>query len=121
MTDRELLALAAKAYGLDIAGWSDGGEPYSSGPGVLYFTHDRSQTHLWNSLNNPGTAQCLATKLNLSITPYPVYEFPKHAVIVEQKRLELPWFNAIEPYGESAGAAVCRAITRCAAEIGKTL
>jgi len=58
---RELLELAARALGVDIsAGWSDGNEPYSSGPHFILLTG-----HAWNPGANSG--QCAAMCAALGI------------------------------------------------------
>lgn len=60
--DRELLILAAKAAGITLVRWNDGGEPYSSGRGFILETG-----RLWNPLTNDGDALSLAVACGLVI------------------------------------------------------
>ena len=99
MTDKELLELAAKAAGYDLA-WIKG---------KLYW---KSSLGIWNPLTDDGDAFRLAVKLGLLIdTNY------NHGVGVGSASFEEVFEdNSVDPY-----AATRRAIVRAAAEIGKRL
>jgi hypothetical protein len=103
MTDRELLELAAKAIGLPECGWM--------GPAFMYIK-DNTFTD-WNPLTDDGDALRLAVKLGMQITIILDGDdgdhFPKTMV---------DW--ATEEHINDPYAATRRAITRAAAEIGKT-
>ena len=109
MTDKELLELAAKAIGLPECGWM--------GPAFMY-VKDNQFTD-WNPLTDDGDALRLAVKLNLAVTPYPIYNNPKHSVLAQLKNLDDSRFEVMEMHGTDPYAATRRAITRAAAEIGK--
>ena len=118
LTDRELLELAAKAYG--AAKYPETGE------WEYFFERDPSEPDgfkEWNPLTDDGDALRLAVKLGLWITidtedemtvdaikatSGPHGERPVHHV----ERFKYP------QYGDASMAAR-RAIVRCAAEIGK--
>jgi hypothetical protein len=115
MTDKELLELAAKAAGLivrDDVGQSDDGLAIGNGDGDLVS---------WNPLTDDGDALRLAVKLNLAVTPYPIYNNPKHSVMAQLKNLDDSRFEVMEMHGTYPYAATRRAITRAAAEIGKAM
>lgn len=125
--DRELLELAAKAYWIDEIDdvvsieWSDenGGILYSHGENQDHNGMDR--TYVWNTLENYNQALQLAVKCGIAVTPYPIYEWPKHSVVAARKSLEDSRTEVVEPYGDDAVAATCLAITRAAAEIGRQM
>lgn len=62
MTDRELLELAAKAAGIELAFWNNGEEPYSSGVGFVL-----PNNAMWNPLTDDGAAFRLAVGLYMRI------------------------------------------------------
>ncbi len=101
MTDAELTALAAKAFG----NVPDGFYP----------------------LTDDGDAFRLAVKLGFSMVPYPVYKHEnRHSVVVKQRRTsdllrEKNPTEVLEIYDDDPYAATRRAITRAAAEIGKAM
>ena len=107
-TDRELLELAAKAAGIDgffvDAGLNAGSNAFPK---------------VWNPLTDDGDALRLAVKLAISITPYPIYEHPKHSVIAWRKSLDDSRGEVAEVYGGDQYAATRRAIVRAAAAIAK--
>lgn len=129
--DRELLELAAKAAGISVywkrcaadlgdfeyQGWCG---PFIEKSGLLLDNE-------WNPLTNDGDALRLAVALGINLTPYPIYnERARHSVIAKQRRSTDVMRQAnptevIEVYGEDPAAAWRRAITRAAAEIGRTL
>lgn len=115
MNDRELLTLAAKAAGIEVAYWNDGSEPYSSGEGFVL-----ASNRIWNPLTADGVALRLAVQLELKIyhswdetvNVYVGYSTPgaKHRTLY-----------MIEKHGSDARWATRRAIVRAAAEIGKEM
>ena len=103
MSDREMLEFAAKAAGID-AHWGDGWQsdmmfralPRPNSPLVAYVE--------WNPIADDGDALRLAVKLHL----------PVEAMIAFVAEREPDWHK--DPY-----AATRRAITRAAAEMGKSV
>lgn len=114
MTDRELLELAAKAT-RDFYTHPDNKIP--DGFPVIFYLDGKQ----WNPLTDDGDALRLAVKLDLAVMPYPVFESPKHSVVVSQRNLDHSRFEVVELYNSDPYAATRRAIVRAAAEIGKTL
>lgn len=110
MTDRELLELAAKAAGIDIFDWTPGGHPTTSG----------SWDGIWNPLANDGDALRLAVDLRIDVYPWISEEDPTSSVMARNGH----GFRAIEFASKNRGcrhAATRRAITRAAAEIGRSM
>jgi len=107
MTDRELLELAAKAYGLQVKGWV--------GDCLSYFNQVTEYAGYgdWNPLDDDGDALRLAVKLSMDIWLEP--GAPEVWVIHESAVEGL----ISEPVGKDPYAATRRAIVRAAAEIGK--
>lgn len=105
-TDRELLELAAKAAGIDVAYWV-------SNPGGEFFVLADDGPE-WNPLTDDGDALRLAVRLDF-------------AVCVDRQsgnvRIDGPYPQAIElvnePIVDDPYAATRRAIVRAAASIGK--
>lgn len=60
--DRELLKLAAKAAGIELAAWNDGTEPYSSGVGFIL-----PNNRMWNPLTDDGDALGLVRTLKMTV------------------------------------------------------
>ena len=116
MTDRELLEAAAKAACIALI-------PYiwNKGTGWDYegFTISGEGQDEWNPLEDDGDALRLAVKLSLAVTPYPIYEHPKHSVIVARKSLEDSRTEVGELYGSDPMAATRRAIVRAAAAMAQ--
>ena len=115
-SDRELLELAAKAYGVLVKIASENGRGLK--------VHGRSSW--WNPLTDDGDALRLAVELDISVTPYPIYSKPRHSVIVKQRRRgdmmrEVNPTEMIELYGDDPAAATRRAIVRTAASIGEAM
>jgi hypothetical protein len=108
MTDRELLELAAKAIGLPECGWM--------GPAFMY-VKDNTFTD-WNPLENDGDALRLAVKLKISV----LRDFDRVIACYGDDEHEFETeFLYEKPTPTDPYAATRRAITRAAAEIGKTL
>jgi hypothetical protein len=112
MTDKELLELAAKAAGMQIVGEVDEmicQPDHTTGGFVI--RNDRGGDSCWNPLTDDGDALRLAVKLAVEVVYF------AHSVRVG--RIGIPDMHELnngDPY-----AATRRAITRAAAEIGKTL
>ena len=99
-----LLEKAARAAGLPWDQWVIDGDDH------------------WNSLEVGDHAMDLVVALGLSVDTYPIYSLTKHSVIVKQRRRsdqlrESNPTEVIEPFGSDAKAAMCLAITRCAAAV----
>lgn len=112
MDDCELLEAAAKAAGKQFnSAWrtSDNGQAWAT---ISVLDHEgKIGTKLWNPLQNDAAALQLAMKLNICLifmedNDSVGAEHSRHGVII------------IEPLCEEG---VRRAITRCAAEIGKSM
>lgn len=120
-SDRELLELAAKAAGLVFDdGRSLDPRHYMARP-IGSVSHDDWRP--WNPLYRDGDALRLAVKLGIKVTPYPIYESPKHSVLADRLSLSSPCGavgpQVIEIYRDDPLSATRRAIVRAAAEIGK--
>lgn len=117
---REDLELAAKAVGLAVVGWNDGGEPYSSGPGLIL-----ENGAIWNPRASSGQALELLAALGISLMPYPIYKQDcRNSIVAKQRRSgdllrESNPTEVVEVYGEDLVAAWRLVITRAAAEIGR--
>jgi hypothetical protein len=110
MTDRELLELAAKAVGIEFSWINGDGARLDRKPGVM-------QPYVrWNPLTDDGDALRLAVKLRLVVDIGGVA--PTHERIYVGG---LEGYLAHEPTGADIDAATRRAITRAAAEIGRTM
>lgn len=119
MSDRELLGLAAKAAGIEVR-WFEAWESY--------FIHEPHRLptswKAWNPLTDDGDALRLAVRRRFHINIFPAHNF---------KGIEAPGFVEIWNWQDSDPihteyvkdadyeAATRRAITRAAAEIGRTL
>ena len=114
MTDKELLELAAKAAGMQIFVWGKKGyENY------CIKNNDGTPGNRWNPLTDDGDAFRLAVKLNMSICrPVDGDSLPHYGTyaISHCQKIDLKELDKGDPL-----AATRRAITRAAAEIGKTL
>lgn len=113
MTDRELLINAAKAAGVEIY--------CVLGNTIMKMTGIGNTLAPWDPLTDDGDALRLAVKLDLAVTPYPIYEKPKHSVLAQLKNTDDSRFEVMELHGTDPFAATRRAIVRAAAEIGKAL
>lgn len=116
MTDREMLELAAKAYGFgDPEGnfiWTESEYPRGSKTNGALWNYmgwcDTAQ--LWNSLTDDGDALRLAVKLGI--------EFYMEG----NEESECVWANEIFEWTDGdALSATRRAITRAASQIGKEM
>lgn len=105
MTDKELLELAAKAAGMTEKWTKDG----------IYVREQFCEVP-WNPLKDDGDALRLAAKLNIDLTFYPCPQIAEPWVEAATENNASDELLQSDPY-----AATRRAITRAAAEIGKTL
>lgn len=107
MDDRELLELAAKAFGVRYEG---------SVNDQHYAMHPNGYAIGWNPLTDDGDALRLAVKLRLSVTIGPCQV--QAVSISGALRGEFPEEDAIY---QDTGIATRRAIVRAAAEIGRAM
>lgn len=125
MTDQELLELAAKAHGFIDDAKSDSAEHglHRTTDGIFYVVHRRGWME-WDPLTDDGDALRLAVTLGLQIRQYPIYDTPRFAAYVCERK----WSSdaerdigkeSIEQYNGDPYAATRRAIVRAAAEIGR--
>lgn len=128
MDDYQLLRLAAKAAGIEVAGPVENfvAQIDERTKGGLMIANDRGGHSAWNPLNDDGDALRLAVDLGMAVTQYPIYERPKHAVIAKQYQRgdmmrEANPTEVLESHNGDPRAATRRAIVRAAAEIGKSL
>jgi hypothetical protein len=103
MTDRELIELAAKAEGRQIA-WDARGA-YTVVDGI-------SGGNVWNPLHDDADAFRLAVKLEMAII---IEELASFAIVSGGKACKEPADK------QGSESATRRAITRAAAEIGKAM
>jgi len=117
MTDRELLEMAAKAAGIAC----DSKGPFTSVDRYDLYNGIYTEYLPWNPLTDDGDALRLAVVLDLAVTPYPIYNNPKHSVLVQLKNMDDSKFEVMEMHLGDPYAASRRAIVRAAAEIGKVM
>ena len=118
--DRDLLALAAKAYGIEIDGWTK----CNLGVEVAIYLID-GQEFYWQPLLNNALTDCMGDALRLAIhCGIDFYEGDDNGpaayagyFVKDSARKKF----VVEPHGKDKYAATGRAIVRAAAEIGKTL
>jgi hypothetical protein len=115
-TDRELLELAAKAYGIT--------RKWENGRGIVIL--DENGAYCWDPLIDDGDAFRLAAKLGIIITPgiFPKYLFNDDIFTanVEAIRNYLPALYADWTINDGNQMEVIRRlIVQAAAEIGKNL
>ena len=104
MTDRELLEIAAKAAGIEY-GWQHIFSDYEGS------TADKWD---WNPLTDDGDALRLAVKLGLFI------QINSGSATAWKWRGE-NWFEKASDYVDDMNTTTRRAITRAAAEIGRSM
>jgi len=120
MNDREMLERAAKAAGIRLE-WADYGDGVFRAP--QHAAREAGRIW-WNPLADDGDALRLAVKLGLQVTQYPIYEMPKHSVVVRpgiwnsDANMADDRHSAVEAYDGDPYAATRRAITRAAASLG---
>lgn len=106
MEDRELLELAAKAHG---------SLRHIEGFGYIHDLGDGRNGAWWRPLEDDGDALRLAVRLRLDVT------FFEELQEVHSAHCTVDFSATCESYGENVEAATRRAITRAAAEIGKSM
>ena len=104
MNDREMLELAAKAYGIQKLDWYSGSQ-------CFYYDDEETGRECWNPLEDEGQALRLAAKRKIGITW--LYD----RVLA---RSDLHTFHYELLNGDNK-AALCRAITRAGASIGEKM
>jgi hypothetical protein len=121
-TDRDLLELAAKAYGFGAPGtgavcWTESEYPRGSGKyGALWnYVGFGDAAQLWNPLTDDGDALRLAVKLRLTISPDP---FNDEDYIMATPPGTHQGYDCI--VNQDPFSAARRAIVRAAAEIGRS-
>jgi hypothetical protein len=108
-TDRELLGLAAKAAGVEIATWSNA---QAGG----FTSQEYAGGKFWNPLTDDGDALRLAARLSLDIS------WDRASGYVDAFCVMRPTVESNkELYVFDAEASVRRAIVRAAAEIGAAM
>lgn len=107
MTDQELIVSAAKAVGFIY-------DPADTSPdGTLigrYKNEPNGPAYVWNPLTDINDAIDLACRLSIKIQATIGYVLAQYGALV-----------AKENYSTKNVPAVCRVVTRCAAEISKHL
>ena len=111
MKDRELLAMAAKAYGCE-------GLDYRSGGDTFYYDDQESGRECWFPLGDYGQALKLAIRLMLKIDIRKTSVTVEPYVFNENSKATIEFFGDNE---ELRSCATCRAIVRAAAEIGRAM
>jgi len=110
MSDRELLELAAKAAGRKIL--QDPHGRFRDCTGAHHSAMNIFSFPLWNPLTDDGDVFRLAVRLRISVDYYMADVQATHDVID-------PVYELYSEHKNDPCAAVRRAITRAAAEIGK--
>lgn len=110
MTDRELLAYAAKAAGIQFSE-AGGGARYAPQPGIM-------QPYVpWNPLTDGDDALCLAATLGIDLE----WRADGRVAAYRHATANGHCFTAFESSREDRAANVRRAIVRSAAEIGRAM
>lgn len=120
-TDRELLELAAKAAGIEIAEWCD-----EDGFSIRLRDYDpanpmRPQFGVWNPLTDDADALRLAVKLGLRISTGSGSNDRKMTEVINGYGIRAVDRGRAELHGDDPMAATRRAITRAAAAIGESM
>lgn len=111
MTDREMLELAAKAMGFpeiryqDLDGWGE--DRYGFNEAIW------TGTDYWNPRSNYKHAFTMAIQLKIRMEPTENYAVAYAGSVCAEK--------FTERNGDNAVLAMCRAVTRAAAEIGRNM
>ena len=115
MSNKELVELAAKAAGLTnlvyCPAWKSMAEYAVVGDYYKWETY-------WNPLKDVSKALLLAVSLGLNIT-HGITPAGAKVVMVSCEEKFSGWFE--EVIGQDPLAAICRAVVRAAAEIGKAM
>ena len=111
-TDRELLELAAKAAGIEIATWSN----CQAGGFLARECLPERRDRFWNPLTDDGDALRLAVKLDFTIDQYQTTKECSVSLCYANKTLASCF------YGEIGKEAATRcAIVRAAAKVGEAM
>jgi hypothetical protein len=118
MTDRELLELAAKAYGLVgtyVTNYDGGNFYYFGNPEGLLCDLPDGNSDVWNPFTDDGDAQRLAVKLKISVMHND--DDDRDPWVMAQR------IDCVEDVNDESQrpAATRRAIVRAAAEIGRAM
>lgn len=116
-SDRALLELAAKAGGIRLVRWNDGGEPYSSGPGFIL-----PGNRIWNPLT-AADAMDLAARLRVDVTHNHPADQDAWVCAEPAAGHHGMLLSAMEDVPDEARRldCMCRAITRAAAAVGEAM
>lgn len=119
--DRQLLEMAAKAYGLAHEGWVDDYDDGrgGTGPGLLVWTPERG-VYVWNPLTDDGDALRLAVKLRINLTFTRGLGAGHKTEYTQAVPSTLGHLAEFCPLDGDANAIIRRAIVRAAASIGAT-
>lgn len=115
MNDRELLELAAKSAGFEVhARWQKDRDDSGNGDVGLWLTNG---TTCWNPLTNDGQALRLAVAAGINMHVDPLDDDGNPVTVAKAFGLTA----CIERHHSDPFAATRRAITRAAAEIGRSM
>ncbi len=107
MNDRDLLELAAKAAGIELANYDDYGKGFLVRDGI-----EHGALYVWNPLKDDGDALRLAVRLNFDI-----YIGEGCTFVSDNKNNN----SMSGPHDDDPYAATRRAVVRKAAEIGRAM
>ncbi|MBN7822434.1 hypothetical protein [Bowmanella yangjiangensis] len=112
MNDRELLEMAAKAYGIE-------GLDYRQGSDAFYYDDVEVGRDQWCPQDNCRQSLGMAAKFRMEID----HNHPADQVLWVSVRAQGERFCAVEEFDQEDQrlSATCLAITRAAAEIGKAM
>ena len=105
MTDKELLELSAKAYGIKDLTWREGSQ-------CFYYDDEETGRECWEPLDNDGQAFRLSVSLHIDIRQFMYFRDCMDCTIDRMGKAFSEKFN------EDPRAATRRAIVRAAAYIG---
>ena len=115
---RELLELAAKAFGIEgeyVKNYGGGDYYYTGNQDGILYELPQGGWYAWNPLVDDGDALRLAVKLRMSIKITEEGRVTRNCCIANDE-FELPLHN-----DDDFGVATRRAIVRAAAEIGRRM
>lgn len=112
MTDKELLELAADAYGIKRLDWINGSQ-------CFYYDDEETGRECWNPLNNREQSFQIMVKLRMEID----HSHPESKKLWVFARCQGTKVSIFEEFDEEyqRDGATRRAIVRAAAEIGKNM
>ena len=115
--DRELIALAAKAAGIPPPADAYEGAIDSTGAFIYYDDCEGKSWHAWNPLADDVSAMQLVVKLRLHLVAGSVFA----EVLLPGLHGDYAGAALVERNGADPAAALRRAITRAAAEVGRSI